>query len=88
MSKDTIDRLAALGSLTGEQMATGEEINRASLTMTALAIAVHVLGKVPPEREGGDLKAMKLLLHELAEGDADIWMGRAEYLVDGAVGEP
>jgi hypothetical protein len=83
MSKDTIDKLAGLGSLTEEHLASVEEVGRVDLTLTALAVAIHVLDKVPPEREGGDLKAMKLLFHELAGDDADIWGERAEYLVDG-----
>lgn len=85
MSKDTIDKLAGLGSRTEEELAFSEAVGRIDLTLTALAIAIHVLKRVPPEREGGDLKAMKLLFHDLADGDEDIWQERAEYLVDGDV---
>lgn len=83
MSGSEIDKLADLGSLTEEQLALGEAVGRAGLTMTALAIAIHVLSRVPSERHGGDLKAMKLLFHELAEGDEEVWQERAAYLLDG-----
>ncbi len=84
MSKDAIDKLASLGSQTEEQFAFAQEVGRADLTLTALAVAIHVLGKVPPERGHDDLKAMKLLLHELAGDDAEFWRDRAKHLVDGA----
>lgn len=83
MSKDKIDKLAALGSQSEEQLAFTEEVGRVDLTLTALAVAIDVLGKIPPEREQGDLRAMKLLFHELAGGDWELWQDRAKYLVDG-----
>lgn len=86
MSKDTIDKLAALGSRTEEHLAFVEEVGRADLTLTALAVAIQVLGRVPLERSQEDLKAMRLLFHEIAGEDRAIWEARAEYLVDGAVG--
>jgi hypothetical protein len=83
MSKDAIDKLAGLGSQTAGQLAFAEEVGRADLTLTALAVAIYVLGKAPPERSQEDLKAMRLLFRELAGEDSDIWKGRAEYLVEG-----
>lgn len=87
MSKDEIDKLAALGSYSEERLAFAEAVGRADLTMTALAIAIHVLRNVPPERDGGTLKAMKLLFHEEAGDDMDIWEDRAKYLLDGEGGD-
>lgn len=83
MSKGKIDKLAALGSRTEEEMAFADEVGRADLTLTALAVAIHALGKVPPDRSQDDLRAMKLLLHELAGDDWELWQERARYLVDG-----
>lgn len=88
MSKDTIDKLAGLGSSTEEQMALVEEVGRTDLTLTAFAVAIHVLRKAPPGRSGDDLKAMRLLFHELAGDDQDIWAVRAAYLVDGSGASP
>jgi hypothetical protein len=83
MTKDTIDRLAGLGSRTEADLAFSEEVGRADLTLTALAVAISALGKVSPDRSGGDLKAMRLLFHELAGDDSDVWEERAAFLVDG-----
>lgn len=87
MSKGKIEKLAGLGSLTEEQLALGEEVGRADLTLTALAVATRVLSKAPPERAKDDLRAMKLLFHELADGYAELWQQRAEYLLGGDGGE-
>jgi hypothetical protein len=64
-------------------LAFSEEVGRADLTLTALAVAISALGKVSPDRSGGDLKAMRLLFHELAGDDSDVWEERAAFLVDG-----
>lgn len=88
MSKREIDKLAALGSRTEEHLALAQEAVRADLTLTAMAVAIHVLSKVPDERHGGDLGAMKLLFHEMVEEDGEIWIERAAYLVEGKVPEP
>lgn len=84
MRNDEIDRLASMGSITEEQLAIAENAGRIDLTLTALAIAIRTMKRVPLERQA-DLKAMRLLFHELAGDDADIWEERAEYLVAGAV---
>lgn len=83
MSDNKIDRLAALGSQTEEQLAFAQEVGRADLILTALAVAIHALSKVPVERGGSDLRAMKLLFHELAGVEWESWQDRAKYLVDG-----
>ena len=83
MSKDKIDKLAALGSQTEHQLVFSQEVGRVDLTLTALAVAINVLRRLPPERAQGDLKAMKLMFHELAGEDGDLWLDRARYLVEG-----
>jgi len=88
VSKDKIDKLAALGSRTEEQLAFSQEVVRADLTLTALAVAIHVLRRIPLEREQGDLKAMKLMFHELAGEDGELWLDRAKYLLEGGEASP
>jgi hypothetical protein len=83
MSKNEIDKLAALGSQSEEQLRQAEAIGRADLTLTALAVAIHVLSKSQVERARTDLPAMRLMFHELAGEDGDLWQERARYLVDG-----
>lgn len=87
MSDDTIGKLARLGAVSEEHLAFVEAAGRADLTLTALAVAIRALERLPFKRDGGDLKAMKLLFHEVAGDDAEVWEGRAEVLLDGADGK-